>query len=261
MTRTLVLLALFAAAPAMAQQVAGPPAPASPDDQSLDRRRYDGCVRALQSDAKKAEEFAVAWAAQGGGLPARHCQALAQLQLKQFAAAASTLAAAAREAEAAKSPLAADFWGQAGNAAFLAGDSKGAVGYFTSALATNGEFAPQRAAALHVDRARAQAELGDLAAARADLDEAIALNKDDAIAWMLSAALARRQGDMARASSEISRASTLAPSDPDIMFEQANIAAANGDLAAARKVWAMTVRAAPGSPAAELSAEALKRNP
>jgi tetratricopeptide (TPR) repeat protein len=227
----------------------------------LDRRRYDGCVRALQADAKKAEEFAVQWAAQGGGLPARHCQALAQLQLKQFKAAAATLAAAARDAETARSPLAADFWGQAGNAAFLAGDNAAAIAHFSSAIAANGEFAPARAAAFHVDRARAQAEAGDLAAARADLDKALALNNDDAVAWMLSAALARRQGDMARASREISRASTLAPSDPDIMFEQGNIAAANGDIEAAKKVWAMTVRAAPGSAAAELAAEALKRNP
>lgn len=260
MNRPLLLLALLAAAPATAQQ--GPPAPdpALSEAAMLDRRRYDGCVRALQADAKKAEEFAVAWAGQGGGLPARHCQALAQLQQRQFAAAAATLAAAAREAEAAKNPLAADFWGQAGNAAFLGGDSKGAVAHFTAAIAANGEFAPQRAAALHVDRARAQAELGDLAAARTDLDRALALNDNDAVAWMLSAALARRQGDMGRASREIARASTLSPSDPDIMFEQANIAAANGDIETAKKVWAMTVRAAPGSTAAELSAEALKRN-
>jgi predicted Zn-dependent protease len=254
------LLALLAVAPAAAQVGPPPPDPALSETAMLERRRYDGCVRAIQADATKAEQFAVQWAAQGGGLPARHCQALAQLQLRQFKAAATTLADAARDAETAKSPLAADFWGQAGNAAFLAGDNKAAIAHFTAAIAANGEFAPQRAAAFHVDRARAQAELGDLAATRADLDRAVALNDQDAVAWMLSAALARRQGDMARASNEIARASAISPSDPDIMFEQANIAAANGDIEAAKKVWAMTVRAAPGTPAAELSAEALKRN-
>jgi tetratricopeptide (TPR) repeat protein len=260
MTRMRLLLALLLATPAMAQQ--GPPAPdpALSEAAMLDRRRYDGCVRALDADAGKAEQFAREWGERGGGLPARHCQALAQLKQQNYAAAATTLAAGAREADAAKSPHAADFWGQAGNAAFLAGDSRGAVAHFTAALAAAGPFAPQRSAALHIDRARAQAELGDFAATRADLDRALSLHDSDAVAWMLSAALARRQGDMARATREIARASTLAPTDPDIMFEQANIAAANGDIETAKKVWAMTVRAAPNSPAAELAAEALKRN-
>jgi tetratricopeptide (TPR) repeat protein len=232
-------------------------APAGGYDPGLDRKRYDGCVRAIEADAAKAEQFAVEWQGMGGGLPARHCQALAQLHRQQFAAAAATLVKAAQAAEAAKSPLAADFWGQAGNAAFLAGDSRGAIGHFTSAITAAGAFAPARTAGLLIDRARAAAELGELPAARIDLDRALALNKEDGVAWMLSAALARRQNDLARASRDISRASTLSPSDPDIMFEQGNIAAANGDAEAARRVWEMTVKAAPGTQAAELASKAL----
>ncbi len=226
-------------------------------DPALDRKRYDGCVRAIEADAVKAEQFAAEWQAMGGGLPARHCQALAQLKREQFGAAAATLGKAAQAAEAAKSPLAADFWGQAGNAAFLAGDARGAVAHFTTAIAQAGEFAPQRHAGLLIDRARAFADLNDLAAARADLDKALGLAKGDALAWMLSAALARREGDLGRASREISRASTLAPSDPDIMFEQGNIAAANGDMQSARRVWELVAKAAPGSPAAAMAGKAL----
>jgi tetratricopeptide (TPR) repeat protein len=248
-----LLAALLIAAPTLAQVSGG-------YDPSLDRKRYDGCVRAIPTDARKAEQFAVEWQGMGGGLPARHCQALAQLQQQQFIAAASTLSKAAQVAEAEKSPLVADFWAQAGNAAFLGGDSKGAVQYFTTALTAAGEFAPQRSASILIDRARAYTDLNNLPFARSDLDRAIALNKQDATAWMLSAALARRQGDMARASTEISRASTLEPSNPDIMFEQGNIAAANKDEATARKVWEMTVKAAPGSQAAELAAKALAGN-
>ena len=249
-----LLLAALLAAATMAQ------AQDAPLDPSLDRKRYDGCVRAIPADAVKAEQFAVEWQSRGGGLPSRHCQALAQLHREQFAAAANTLVKAAQAAEAEKSPLAADFWGQAGNAAMLAGDNQGAIGYFSTAITQAGEFAPQRSAALMVDRARAQTELGNLPAARADIDKALALNRSDPFAWMLSAALARREKDMARAVNEISRASTLAPSDPDIMFEQGNIAAAGGDMATARKVWDMTMRAAPGSPAAEMAAKALAAN-
>ncbi|MBS3961653.1 MAG: hypothetical protein KGZ61_07475 [Sandarakinorhabdus sp.] len=248
-----ILAVLLAAAPAaFAQGV-----PGAAYDPALDRKRYEGCVRAIPTDAAKADQFALEWQGMGGGLPARHCQALAQLHLKQFAAAASTLVKAAQLAEAQKSPFAADFWGQAGNAALLAGDIKGAIGHFTTAITQAGEFAPRRTADLLIDRARANTELNNIPAARADIDRALTLNRDDPIVWMLSAALARRENNMARASHEISRASTLAPSDPDIMFEQGNIAAATADLETARKVWAMTVRAAPGTPAAELAAKAL----
>jgi hypothetical protein len=246
---TRLLIALLLAAPALAEE--------APLDPALDRQRYDGCVRALDSAPAKSLEFATGWKARGGGLPAAHCEALALLRLDRPADAARALEAGAEAARAAKAPQLADFEGQAGNAWFLAADSVRAEAAFTRAIAAAGEFAPQRAAALHIDRARVRAEAANLAGARADLDQALLLNRDDPVAWMLSAALARRQGDLGRASVEIARASTLAPSDPDIMFEQGNIAAANGDLAAAKKVWEMVTRAAPGSPAADLAAKAL----
>lgn len=243
-------LLLLIAAPALAET-------AQPLDPALDRKRYDGCVRSIDAAAATAETYATEWAARGGGLPARHCLALAQLRQNKFAEAEATLVAAAGEAAAAKSPFAADFWGQAGNAALLAGRSEPAIGHFTAAIASAGEFAPKRLAAFHIDRARAEAELGLLAEARADLDRALELDRDDPHAWMLSAALARRAGDLGQAVRDIARASTLAPSDPDIMFEQGNIAAANGDSAAARRVWTMVTKAAPGTPAADLAAQAL----
>jgi tetratricopeptide (TPR) repeat protein len=248
--KQMLLAAALVAGPVIAQAAGG-------YDPSLDPKRYDGCVRAIAADAAKAEQFAIEWQGLGGGLPARHCQALAQIQQKKFTAAASTLVKAAEAADADSSPFAVDFWGQAGNAALLAGDSRGAIAHFTKALAGSGEAASSRTANLLIDRARAETEAGDAAAARLDLDRAVAMDRDNPAGWMLSAALARRQGDMGRASREISRASTLAPSDPDILLEQGNVAAANGDAEAARKVWEMVVKADPASPAAELATKAL----
>ncbi|MFN3370361.1 MAG: tetratricopeptide repeat protein [Sphingomonadaceae bacterium] len=250
---TALSLLLLIAVPAVAQE--------APLDPALDRKRYDGCVRSIESAAATAETYAREWAARGGGLPARHCLALAQLRQDKFAEAEATLVAAAGEAAAAKSPFAADFWGQAGNAALLAGRAEPAIAHFTAAIASAGEFAPRRLAAFHLDRARAEAELGRLSEARADLDRALELDREEPQAWMLSAALARRAGDLGQAVRDIERASTLAPSDPDIMFEQGNIAAANGDLESARRVWTMVTKAAPGTPAADLAARALADRP
>lgn len=226
-------------------------------DPALDAKRYDGCVRAIPTDAKAAENFAIQWQSKGGGLPARHCQALAQLELGNPAGAAQTLAKAAQAAEIRKAPHAADFWGQAGNAALLAGDAKSAVGYFNSAIVAAGEFAPIRTANLLIDRARAQVELNNPAAARADLDRATRLAPNEATGWLLSATLARRQNDAARAKADIARAAALSPTDPDIQFEQGAILVAAGDLEAARKLWETLVKSAPGTAAAGLAGKAL----
>lgn len=257
--RHILSLLLLAAAPvSVAAQQAEAPATYDP---SLDPKRYDGCIRAIEADAKKVEQFAIEWQALGGGLPARHCLALAQLRQGNNAAAASTLVKAAQAAEAQKSPMAADFWGQAGNAAMLAGDMKGAVGHFSSGIVAAGEFAPLRTAELLVDRARAQTELGGLKAARADLDQALKLTDKEPTAWLLSAALARRENDLARAQADIARAAALSPADADVLFEQGNIAAAAGDLPAARSHWQQAEKLAPGSPAATLAKQALEANP
>jgi tetratricopeptide (TPR) repeat protein len=248
--RTLLPLACFLLAGAAQAQEAEL-------DPALDSKRYDGCVRAIPTDAKAAEDFALQWQSKGGGLPARHCQALAQLERGNAAGAAQTLAKAAQAAEAARSPQAADFWGQAGNAAMLAGDAKGAIGSFNSAIVAAGEFAPIRTANLLIDRARAHVELGNLAAARADLDRATGLAPAEADGWLLSAALARRQNDLGRAATAIARAAALAPADPDVGFEQGTVLAATGDIPAARRQWDSVVKTAPDSDAAALARKAL----
>ncbi|MFA7439871.1 MAG: tetratricopeptide repeat protein [Sphingomonadaceae bacterium] len=236
--------------------MAGAQPTASPDSPT-DMHRYRGCIAAIPTNAREAEDFAIQWRARGGGLPARHCQAMAQLEQERFAEASATLVEAARAAEVEKSPLAADFWGQAGNAAILAGDNKMALTYLDTAIAQAGNFSPVRTAGFHIDRARVHAEGNNLDASRVDLDKALELAPEDPLAWTLSAALARRAGDPGRATRDIARASELAPSDPDVVFEQGNIAAANGDVPAARRVWQQVVKAAPLTEAAELAKKAL----
>lgn len=247
-----ILFALLVAAPAVAQEHYDP---------ALDPKRYDGCVRALEADAAKVEEFATQWQALGGGLPARHCLALAQLKQGKNALAARTLAKAAEMAQAQKSPLAADFWGQAGNAAMLAGDMPAAIAHFSSALLAAGDEKSAVTANLLIDRARAYAETANLKAARTDLDAALKLAADVPEGWLLSAALARRENNLARARSDIDRAAVLAPDDADIAFEQGNIEAAGGDAEAARSHWQQAVEKARGGQAGVLAARALADNP
>lgn len=275
MLRLIPAAAILVAAPLAAQTARDDPAAAAQRDLAAQRRaprveaprvelanpapsdraRYDGCVRAIPTNAAAAEAYANEWRARGGGLPARHCLALAQLAQDKPAAAAATLEAAARAAEAERSPVAPDFWGQAGNAALLANDARAAIRHFGAALALNPP--PAQQAALRVDRARAAVEGGDPALARTDLDAAARLAPEEPAAWLLSAALARRANDLPRARADIARAVRLDASNSDVRFESANIAAASGDLAAARAEWQALAAAAPGTPAADLAAKAL----
>ncbi len=252
MIRPALLVALAAAALLPAEGPAS--TSADPEMAAL----YEGCVKAAGTDPQLAESFARAWAAErNGGIPARQCLGLALVSQTRYADGARAFVEAARLAEQLRNPLVADLWGQAGNALLLAGDAAGALGHFTSAIAAAGSFAPRLSASLHLDRARAAVEAGDLALARRDLDRATTLDPGNPHALMLSAALARREGDLGRAQRDIAAASERAPSDPDVMFEQGNIAAASGDADTARRVWAMVVRVAPASDAARLARERL----
>lgn len=222
-----------------------------------DRARYEGCVAAINVDAVRAEEFGKQWYARGGGLPARHCTALAQMHRLKYDEATETLSKAAAEAEAAGDPMASEFWGQAGNAALLTGKTPEAKTHFDKAIAVTPAEKTDELGLLYIDRAQAEVELEAFDAARADIDRAMELRPKDPMAWALSAALARRQDDLTRALYDIAQASELDPSDPDIMFEQANIAATNGDEDAARKIWQRVLQIAPDSEAARLSRQQL----
>lgn len=239
------------------------PAPGAMGPRPDQKTLYEACIAAAQGgEAELAEKFARAWIAENnGGLPGRQCLGVAQVELGRTAEAARTLAEAARLAEVAKSPMVPDLWGQAGNAALLAGDARTARDHLSSAITAAGPHAPKLTAGLLADRARALVELGELAGARADLDRALALVPGDVTALLLSAALAQRQRDIGRAQRDIAAASALAPSDPDVMFEQGNVAAAAGDLSTARAVWQAVIRAAPGSDAAALSRRKLEAAP
>ena len=207
-------------------------AAAAPVRSGEDGTRYRDCLATARTAPARAAELAAAWRLDGGGLPARHCLALAMIGQGQPAAARAELESAARAGETTRDPLTAALWGQAGNAALLALDPARARAHLTSALLAGAAAAPGERAGWRVDRARAEVALGDNAAARADLDAAVLLTPGDPLAYTLSAALALRDGDLARARRDIAEAQRLAPADPEVRAQAARIAAANGAVSA-----------------------------
>lgn len=241
-----MILTLLAAALAQA------PAPA--DD------KYKNCLARVQSAPEQAVEVASDWRVSGGGLQARQCLGLAYVALERWQDAALSYEQGAREAQADGNPAAADFWAQSGNAWLAMNDASRAKAAFDAALAVEGTV-PALQGEIHLDRARAHVAQGDLAAARADIDRALALVAGDPFAWYLSAALADRQGDAVRAASDIAKAVELAPDDADVLLQAGTIAGKAGKVDEARAYYERAAKADPGGRAGRAAAAALDQAP
>jgi tetratricopeptide (TPR) repeat protein len=218
------------------------------------------CAALLKDDPAKAVARIGEWRLRGGGVSARTCLGLAYAAQERWAPAATAFEQAALEAETARDPRGADLWAQSGNAWLAAGEGARARKAFDSALATPSLTAELRGE-VHLDRARAAVLLGDVAAARADIDKGLELVPADPFAWYLSAALAQRENEAARAKANIARAVELAPDDADLLLLAGNIAGTAGDLAGARGFYERAARAAPASDAGKAALAALAANP
>ncbi len=249
--------ALFALIPIA---VLAAPLAAAPARPPLEAQRYRECLDLAQSDPAQAIDKATQWRGAGGGVPARHCLALAQGQKGDFAGAAVTLVGAAQAAEAEADPHAADLWGQAGNAAMLAKQPAAAITDFSAGIAVAGTE-PVRLAALLTDRAGALVAANRTTEAKADLARATTLDPSAACGWMLLATLERRLTNLPAAEHAILEAAKREPSDPDIALEAGNIAGAQGRTDLARLQWKKVVDGAPGSEAAAAAAKSLALNP
>lgn len=241
----LILIAVTAAAPVRSPQEAA---------------RYRECLDLARSDPAQAIDKATRWRGAGGGVPARHCLALAQGQKGDFAGASATLVSAAQAAEAEGDPHAADLWGQAANAAMLAQQTSVAITHFSAGIAVAGGE-PVRLAALLTDRASALVEANRTTEAKSDLIRATSLDPSAAGGWLLLATLERRLKDLPAAERAILEAAKREPNDPDIALEAGNIAGAQGRTDLARAEWKKVVDGAPGSEAAATAAKSLALNP
>jgi tetratricopeptide (TPR) repeat protein len=232
---------------------ATPTAVANPD-----QVRFDACTQLAETDPAKALDEAGAWRVAGGGLLARHCEALAYVAQKRWIPAATAFEAAAREADTKVDGRAGNLWVQAGNAALAGNEPLRAKTAFDAALvrvqSTGADLGE-----IHLDRARARFSLDDKSGARQDLDAALKLAPADPLAWLLSATLARLSGDLVRAAADIAEAQKRSPDDAQVALEAGNIAVLGGREDAARTAWQAAIKLAPDRPAGKAAAEALAR--
>jgi tetratricopeptide (TPR) repeat protein len=194
--------------------------------------RYAACL--AEASRRPADGFDLAgrWKDEGGGLPARHCAAVALINLGQPAEAGARLAELARASGNADAELRAALFAQSGNAWLLAEVPMQAADMFTHALG----LSPGDGQIL-TDRARAFILLGKWTEAGKDLENAIAVMPQLADPYVVRAGLRRKAGDMSGAREDIALALSREPNNARALLERGVQRHGAGDIEGARADW------------------------
>ncbi len=239
---TLAALLLLAAGAAGAFAQASPKPRAAPTG----NEEYARCMRDARTGATEAFEFAGAWEARGGGLPARHCAAVALITLGQPAEAASRLERLAIEGQGDAGRVRVELLSQAAQAWLAAGLAQRAHAVLTSAV----KIAPDDAD-LWVDRSIVLASVKNYWEAIDDLNRAIELAPRRSDPLVLRATAYRWVGSLELAEEDLRRALSIDPRSADALLERGVVRRLRNDADGARADWIAVLRLAPDGPAGD----------
>lgn len=238
-----VATALFGAALFGTALVLGPASSALGQQKEVDHQaKYRACLALGDANPAEAYKNGLAWFKIGGGLPARHCLAVALVGLGDFEEAASRFETLTRELAVDRVDLRAAMLGHAGQAWLLAGRPVRASQVQGAAISLR-----PNDPGLYVDRAVSLMTLKQYPAALADLDKALAMAPDFADAYLYRASAKRYVDDVAGAWIDVTDALTLAPGLPAAVLERGILLQLDGDLDAARSDWLSVIETAPDS--------------
>ncbi len=239
---SLVALLLLAAAV--------PAAAASPDP----GRQYQDCIAQIEKDASAAYEQASGWIAQGGGFPARHCQATALAKLGQFEDAAQKFEALGIDVTRGSPDQGVRILTQAWQMWMQAGNIARGTAVMTAAI----KIRPNNPELL-VNRSISHGAVQDYWSAVDDLNKAIDLAPKRADALALRASAYRLLDARDLAEDDVARALKLEPRNADALVERGVLRRLKGDTAGARADWLAALRAEPEGPAGDLARDNLAK--
>lgn len=216
--------------------------------------RYARCLDLAQTKPQSAFDAALKWRDEGGGVPARHCVAVALVNLKHYGEAAYRLDKLAHDPNAGAAAMRAALLDQAGNAWMLAGQPEDAEASLSAALT----LTPQDADLL-ADRARARAMKKDWRGAARDLTAALTRDPHHPEWYVLRASARRALGDTKQARADIDRALRLKPHDDEALVERGAMKFDAGDRKGARADWRTVIMDAPHSAAADAAREHIEQ--
>ncbi|MEH6545153.1 MAG: tetratricopeptide repeat protein [Sneathiella sp.] len=211
-----------------------------------EQAEYKSCLTLTTREPEMAFESALAWRDKGGGFPARHCAALALMEMKKYHIAAPHLEELAEDLRESGSPLVVAVLGQAANAWLLAENLQRAQAVASAGL----EFEPDNIE-LRIDRARVFAQTNNFKAAFDDLDYALKLDPTRTDALVFRGAAWRQLGNNERALEDIELALSLTPDLLAGLVERGILFRLSGKDNLARADWLKVLNLSPYSIAAE----------
>lgn len=208
------LFLVMIAAPALAQKKVDTVDPFAPTPNHA--RLYAQCMQQARREPLKALPLAEKWKAEGGGLGARHCVAIAMFESGKYVPAATQLEAIERDMGPARPGLRAELLAQAGQAWMEANQAENAAAAQSRAL----DLKPNDVE-LWIDRGLSYAAMRAWPRAISDFDHALQIEPYKVELYVLRAAAWRSAGNPAKALADADRALTIAPDNPDILLERA----------------------------------------
>jgi hypothetical protein len=176
--------------------------------------RYAQCLALIDSDAERAYEEGMAWAAEGNALNAYRCAALALIAQNRADEGARRLESLATASNPADAAVRAELFSQAGNAWLLAEEPSRARSAFSRAISTMAPAA-QEMPDLLIDRARAYAMEQDYRHAEEDLSGALDRRPNDPLALRLRASARMHQSSFQLAEADALAALQQATTEQD----------------------------------------------
>jgi tetratricopeptide (TPR) repeat protein len=244
--RALCLVML--AAPALAQKV--DPFVPTPNH----ARRYSECMQLARREPLKALPMAEKWKAEGGGLGARHCVAIAMFEAGKYVPAATQLEAIERDMGSERPGLRAELLAQAGQAWMEANQAENAASAQSRALGLK----PQDVD-LWIDRGLSYAAMQAWPRAISDFGRALEIEPYKVEILVLRAAAWRHAASPDKALADADRALTIAPNNADAVLERGFALLARGDRQSATAEFNKVLKLAPAGSDAAKRAEAAAR--
>jgi tetratricopeptide (TPR) repeat protein len=240
--------------PAMlALAVAAPGARADQFDAEREQKYEDCMAQALRVPAD-GYETALTWQGQGGGNPARHCAAVALIGLGKYEEAATQLESLGADLAQKQPPLAAEAFGQAGQAWTSANQPAKALAAQNAGI----KLAPNDIDLL-VDRAFTQKSLNEFAKALDDLNKAVTLDAQRSDILAYRASTYRLLNKLPEARTDADAALALDPKNAEALLERGIIRRLTDDPAGARADWLQVVELAAGTPAGDAAKANLEK--
>lgn len=215
--------------------------------ETVQEQEYRACMQLTRLDPEEAFERALGWQDMGGGMPARHCEAVALMMLDHFGEAATRFEEIAQQMPDDTPPdIVSDILAHAGIAWMEAGDLDRAIAVQTAAL----DLTPNMPMIL-VDRSLVLAQQDRYWEAIDDLNRAIELDPYDPAALAMRASAYRYVEANDLAMDDANRALDLDPEHPEALLERGILHRLAENKDAARQDWLKLIEFHDGRPAAE----------